>query len=254
MRFLLASIVLFLGFAATAQINIADSSAQVNAFWYKGEVITYKVFYHQFALLGNDTVVNDRVHYNIDVAVVDSTADSYTVEWIFRNQKDGKKILLKTTQSGVFKEIVKGDKRSNEPIPDEIVQFYMFYGKRFAMHQPMGDKTISYGVSQTPINADRAMGATEINAEYDDVTVYASILLDRKQVGDVTYENMRKQAKEMNVALPPRDQLPEMSVEEQVVNRIHGESGWLTYSELSRETFNGLTLSHVEIRRIEILE
>jgi hypothetical protein len=96
MKLLILSMLL-IGSYASAQINAADSTVQVVAYWNKNDVHTYNMSYEKIKVKGTDSIVNQKITYRVDIKVVDSTAKSYTVEWKYRdyvlNGADQKKLV-----------------------------------------------------------------------------------------------------------------------------------------------------------------
>ncbi len=70
---------------AFGQINLEDSSAQVVTYWSLGEKQSYFISQQKIKLEGPDTTENVLVTYNVDLTVLDSTANSFLVEWQYRN-------------------------------------------------------------------------------------------------------------------------------------------------------------------------
>jgi hypothetical protein len=122
MRYLITStLVLFVLFPVAAQINMADSTVQVIGFWNKNEKQSYAVSLEKYKVKGTDTTDYEFFKYDVDITVLDSTADSYTIEWFYRNfdvQSDNKftqslmslsedlKVNIKTDELGVIEEVV----------------------------------------------------------------------------------------------------------------------------------------------------
>ncbi|MFC6998168.1 hypothetical protein [Rufibacter roseus] len=104
-----------------AQINIADSTAQVIGYWDKKEKQTYTVTQESIKVKGTDTTSRETMKYDVDITILDSTATSYTIEWHYRNfnlsssnvlalkmariQQD-LKVVIKTNEMGSFQEVV----------------------------------------------------------------------------------------------------------------------------------------------------
>ncbi len=80
-------LLILLSTAAFGQINLADSTAQIIAYWNVGEKQSYSISLQKIRLSGTDTTSNETMTYDVDVTVVDSTANSYVVEWFYHNYK-----------------------------------------------------------------------------------------------------------------------------------------------------------------------
>ncbi len=116
-------LILFLSttLAANAQINMEDSTVQAIVYWDKMEKQTYKISEEKIKLEGTDTVSKSIYSYKVDITVLDSTANSYTAEWVYKDfigisptnfsqnlsaiMKDVK-VVFKTNELGEFAEVV----------------------------------------------------------------------------------------------------------------------------------------------------
>lgn len=70
---------------AFGQISMADSTAQAIAYWRIGDKQSYAMSLQKLKLRGTDTTENVLVTYDVDITVIDSTEDSYLVEWYYQN-------------------------------------------------------------------------------------------------------------------------------------------------------------------------
>jgi hypothetical protein len=76
---------------AKAQINFQDSSVQVISYWDLGEKYEYSVSLQNIKYTGEDTTSNETMTYDVEVSVIDSTQNSYTVRWFYKNFKSDSK-------------------------------------------------------------------------------------------------------------------------------------------------------------------
>lgn len=106
---------------ANAQINMKDSTVQAIVYWDKMEKQTYKVSEEKIKLEGSDTISKSIYSYKVEITVLDSTANSYTAEWVYKDftgvsstnfnqnlsaiMKDVK-VVFKTNELGEFMEVV----------------------------------------------------------------------------------------------------------------------------------------------------
>lgn len=106
---------------ANAQINMEDSTVQAIVYWDKMEKQTYKVSEEKIKLEGSDTISKSIYSYKVEITVLDSTANSYTAEWVYKDftgvsptnfnqnlsaiMKDVK-VVFKTNELGEFAEVV----------------------------------------------------------------------------------------------------------------------------------------------------
>lgn len=114
-------LILFFASIATTvfgQINKEESSAQVVAYWSRGETQSYSVSHQKIKLEDADTTQNLIIVYDIDVTVTEEKKDSYTVEWYYHNFRsnatnevrqgfialpEGMKVAIETNELGVTK-------------------------------------------------------------------------------------------------------------------------------------------------------
>jgi hypothetical protein len=83
------------------QINPADSTVQVIAYWDKAERHTYALTWQKLKVTGKDTVVTMDISYKADMTVTDSTASGYTVEWKYKDYSFGNSTGKKIEESGM---------------------------------------------------------------------------------------------------------------------------------------------------------
>lgn len=103
------------------QIDMNDSTAQVIGYWAKNEKQLYLVTHESFKVKGTDTTSKESYEYALDITIVDSTADSYIIDWFYHDLKmqtdnelikklsslaQDMTIRIKTNELGVFKEVV----------------------------------------------------------------------------------------------------------------------------------------------------
>ena len=74
-----------------SQMNFQDSSAQIITYWDLGEKYEYAVEYQELKYSDQDTTSNEIMSYDIEVSVVDSTSEGYTVRWFYKNFKSDSK-------------------------------------------------------------------------------------------------------------------------------------------------------------------
>jgi hypothetical protein len=121
MKPLLLTFLLLLSSIAYGQINMADSTAQVVGYWDKNETQTYIVTQEKYLVKDSDTTSRVLFKYMVDITIVDSTANSYTIDWHYRDTEvqsenpfiqklsllnDGVHVLIRTNELGVFEEVI----------------------------------------------------------------------------------------------------------------------------------------------------
>jgi len=81
----------FIGFAflvfikTYGQINMSDSTVQVIGYWNKHDKQTYIVTNENYKVQDSDTISRESYKYVVDITIVDSTADSYTIDWFYHD-------------------------------------------------------------------------------------------------------------------------------------------------------------------------
>ena len=83
------------------QINPADSTVQVIAYWDKAEKHTYALTYQKLKVTGNDTIVTQDIRYKADISIIESAATGYTVEWKYRDYSFGNTTGKQIEESGM---------------------------------------------------------------------------------------------------------------------------------------------------------
>ena len=114
---------LFIVFNINSQINPKDSTFQVVSYWDLNEVQSYKVSFEKIKLKQNDTISKEKINYEVDIAVKDSTETSYLIDWHYKNFKiegnsdkeyfkdilsvsNDMHVLVKTDAVGILEEVV----------------------------------------------------------------------------------------------------------------------------------------------------
>jgi len=123
MRKLISLFVLGLLFTPIfAQINKSDSSVQIVSYWNKHDKQRYSITEESYQVKNvADTIKRQLFTYDVDVEVLDSTANSYTLKWLYHNFEmkqnwnpimekllsisNNLPIIIKTSEMGVFQGI-----------------------------------------------------------------------------------------------------------------------------------------------------
>jgi hypothetical protein len=110
-----------LSFLTFGQINSSDSTVQVITYWEKGEKKEYFVSNERIKIKGSDTVSIEKTTYDVELTVLSSNDNSYTIEWWYKNintnssnsaaQKiksltEDMRIIYKTDELGNFIEVI----------------------------------------------------------------------------------------------------------------------------------------------------
>ncbi len=103
------------------QISAKDSTVQVIGYWAKQETQSYNVSYEKFKIKSKDTISRELMKYEVDIKIIDSTENSYTIEWFYKNYSidtenelvrkltsiaNDISVKIKTDEFGAFIEIV----------------------------------------------------------------------------------------------------------------------------------------------------
>lgn len=106
-----------------SQINTEDSTIQVIGYWDLKEKQAYAVKYEKYKVKDSkDTTDREKITYDVDITILDSTAKSYTIEWYYKNYQmnsnnsellkklmsiaEDIKVIIKTDEYGSFLEVV----------------------------------------------------------------------------------------------------------------------------------------------------
>lgn len=103
------------------QISVKDSTVQVIGYWAKQEKQSYDVSYEKLKIKSKDTISRELIKYEVDIKIIDSTENSYTIEWFYKNYSidtdnelvrkltsiaNDISVKIKTDELGAFLEIV----------------------------------------------------------------------------------------------------------------------------------------------------
>ncbi len=84
-----------------AQINLKDSSVQAIGYWDKNEKQSYTITTDKFKIKEGDTVSKSQLIYDVDITVIDSTANSYVIEWKYSNYRvSGSELIKQRIEAG----------------------------------------------------------------------------------------------------------------------------------------------------------
>jgi hypothetical protein len=68
-----------------AQINITDSTVQVIGYWNIGEKQSFSISEEKYQVKDSDTTSREFTSYTVDISVIDSTENSYTINWYYHD-------------------------------------------------------------------------------------------------------------------------------------------------------------------------
>ena len=120
-KLIITCLIFIINITLFAQLNMIDSTAQVIGYWDKNEKQTYTITSEKLKINGTDTLSRERISYTVDIIIVDSTADSYLIDWMYKDYKintdnelmkklsslaQNMKVTIRTNDLGVFQEVV----------------------------------------------------------------------------------------------------------------------------------------------------
>jgi hypothetical protein len=112
---------LLLSTTCFAQINAADSTVQVIAYWDIGQQENYVVSTEKYKIYGKDTTGIERVRYDVQMTVLEEDEKTYTLEWRYKNivvehpdpvmqrlmnLSQNMRVVFTTDELGGFKEVI----------------------------------------------------------------------------------------------------------------------------------------------------
>jgi hypothetical protein len=240
---LVIGIIVLFSIKTFGQISVKDSTVQVIAYWSKLEKQSYNISYNKFKIKNKDTISRELMKYEVDLKVIDSTKNSYTTEWLYKNFTVDTKnelvnriaslskdisILIKTDEFGSFVEVVNW-----KSVRDYFIK----------VTEELKIELKDYPNSEKIINSINNMYATkasiEANAIKDAIQFYSfhgvKYKLDEKLEGDLTVAN--------NFGGNPFDTNVKISLDE--INSEEGNSvirmkQVVNSEQLTNETFNYL--------------
>lgn len=143
-------------FSTFSQTNMQDSTVQVVGYWNNGEKQSYTISENKYKVQNGDTIDREKLTYEVDITIQDSTSDSYTIEWEYKNivvesanemlkkimsYSRLKKATFKTDQFGAFKELLNW-----KEIRDDISKMIMPMKEEFK-NLPNFDKILDQHLS-----------------------------------------------------------------------------------------------------------
>ena len=120
-KLLVFGIIILISSNLFSQISIKDSTVQVIGYWSKYDKQSYDVTYEKYKLKNKDTISRELMKYEVDVKIIDSTANSYSIEWFYKNYSidtenelvrkltsiaDDISVKIKTDEYGAFLEVI----------------------------------------------------------------------------------------------------------------------------------------------------
>lgn len=240
---LVIGIILLFSIKTFGQINVKDSTVQAIAYWSKLEKQSYNISYNKFKIKNKDTISRELMKYEVDLKIIDSTSNSYTTEWLYKNFTVDTKnelvkkiallskdisILIKTDEFGSFIEVVNW----------ESVRDY-FIKVTEELKKELKDIPNSENIINNIKNIYSSKQSVEANAIKDAIQFYSfygvKYKLDEEISGDLTVLN--------NFGGKPFDTNVKFSLDE--INSEDGNSvirmkQVVNSEQLTNETYNHL--------------
>ncbi|MBP1663457.1 MAG: hypothetical protein H6Q19_597 [Bacteroidetes bacterium] len=281
----------FCGFSLFGQINAADSTVQVVGYWNVHDKQTYQVTEESNKIQnGTDTISKQKIAYLLDVEVLDSTANSYTIQWLSHDVKvintpnpllddlyklgENSKIIFSVSETGVFKEILNWQEmqaqnqkafemlrtkfdtipqlvnmingleskfNSKEAIEGSSVklinQFYSFHGGKYKLGEELNTSVkLPNAYGGEPFDGMLTVLLDEIDTDNDYSIIRSWQTADSGQLTEFAKKIVKGIASDMNVDIK-NEQLdfPPMVNETRIASQIHGNTGWVIYSNMTTE-------------------
>lgn len=294
---------LFSASKASGQIDMSDSSAQIIGYWSVGDKESYDVSFEKYKIKDQDTTDRMMINYEVDITVQDSTENSYTIEWFYKNyQVDTENelvrkiskaaqdisVIIKTDEFGAVLEVLNWEEvrdyiaKSMEELHDELsdvegaaqiieqsmamysskeaieanaikdaIQFYTFHGGKYTLDEEVtGQMQFANNFGGEPFDVDLTLYLDELNEEDDNSVIRMYQNVNSEQLTAATYDYLMK-IEAFKEKLPPGEEMPALTHEVWTASRIHGGTGWTTYSIETKEV-NSEETTNVEERIIQI--
>lgn len=117
----------------------------------------------------------------------------------------------------------------------DIQQFYSFHGAMYKLNEKLSgnlETRNSYGGK--PFDTKIEVSLDEIDFENDNCVLRTFQVVDSEQLTNATFDYLSKMA-EIGGQKIKKEDIPPLTNETWVASRIHGSTGWTTYSILTKE-------------------
>ncbi len=133
----------------------------------------------------------------------------------------------------------------------DAAQFYTFHGGVYTLNEEVsGQMQFANNFGGEPFDVDVTLSLDELNEEDDNSVIRMHQVVNSEQLTNVTYEYLIKIGT-FGEQVPDISTLPELTNEVWTASRIHGGTGWTTYSIETKETKSEGTIN-IEERIIQI--
>lgn len=132
----------------------------------------------------------------------------------------------------------------------DILQFYTFHGGKYLLNETLtGNLNVRNNYGGKPFETKVEVTLDEINFEDDNSVIRSYQVIDSEQLSDAAYIYINKLA-EINHKKINKEDTPQVTNQTWVASRIHGLTGWTTYSILTKEVSaeNTTSIEETEIQ------
>lgn len=122
----------------------------------------------------------------------------------------------------------------NNAIKDAI-QFYTYHGGLYTLNEEVsGDMQFANNFGGKPFDVHVTLSLDEINQEDDNSVIRMNQTVNSEQLTKATYEYLQKNGT-FGDEMPNINELPALTNEVWTASRIHGSTGWTTFSIETKE-------------------
>jgi hypothetical protein len=133
----------------------------------------------------------------------------------------------------------------------DIRQFHTFHGGKYKLGEEVeGVIKVANMAGPEPFDAAIKVYLDEINTEENSFILKSAQEINKEQLADATFSYMTTLAKNMNVALPKREDVKNLRNETWTASKVY-ESGWVVYSVQTTTVMSG-NMKNIEERTIEL--
>lgn len=117
----------------------------------------------------------------------------------------------------------------------DVLQFYTFHGGVYTLNEEVsGEMQFSNNFGGDPFDVDVTLSLDELDEAYDNCVIRMYQVVDSEQLTKATYEYLATIGT-LGEQMPPIEELPDLTNEIWTASRIHGSTGWTTYSVETKE-------------------
>lgn len=226
---------------------------------------TIEWFYSNYKITSENPVVQRLAKLGEDMPVVIKTNEfgavlevvnwEYIRDYLKRATETVKTELHDLPEAIPVFEQVMGMYMSKEAIESnmikDIVQFYTFHSGAYKLNEQIeGQLKLRNNFGGEPFDAIVSLSLDEIDTGNNSFVIRMHQAVDAVQLTTTTYEYL-KSLGTLGSSLPEREDFPTLTNETWTASRIHGGTGWTTYSIETKEV-RSVDVLNVEERIISI--